>query len=315
VQFHELEAVYTKWLSVVAVSTLTPASLLSGYSEDASLLYELTDKTLVVEDMSAILELPKETRGQMFSFLRSAYNGEFTRAHGKGKIEWKGKFGMLCGATLSIEHAKNNEALLGERFLNVRMRINAATEKKMMEAALKHTLAKGQMNREMKEAAAEFLDNFTMDKNKRKISQDTIDLVHKSALALSRCRSGVVRDSYHRDEILFPIEPSELGTRLASQFILIVLAAQALGFPKSDVSELVYRIVLDSVPYVRLNILRAIYKGTSKRSDIRRAIRMSENPTDRALQEMAELGIIGKKRGGYYNINHEVLRDALEVVG
>jgi hypothetical protein len=301
---------------VVSVSSLTANALASGWSEDASLLFKLSDKTLVVEDMSAILELPSDQRSQVFSILRAAYNGEYTRAHGKGEVVWKGKFGMLGGATNAIEFSRTRDALLGERFLNIRIRVTKKNEIDIMESAFKSVTKKTAMGTALKGAADNFLQTFRLDPTKRNLrDRGQVELIRSCAIALARARSTVIRDSYHRDEILAPAEVGELGTRLASQLVVIALAAKALGCTWDEVDELIYRITIDSVPYIRGQIIRSVAKGCNKLSLIKNDLKMSENPTARHLEDLLLLGILKKKKGGWYSVNNDTILAAIAVAG
>jgi hypothetical protein len=300
---------------IIAVSNLTPYSLATGFGDGSeSLLHRLDGNVLVVEDMSAITEMPKEGRSMLFSFLRAAYNGEFTRVTGRNTVEWRGKFGMLAGATLALEHGKASETSLGERFLNIRLRVSAKQEREMMAAARTMTDKRSIMKAELAAASGAYLGQVRVDNSSRKLHADLVELIENAAIALSRARSGVLRDGYSKD-LMFPVESSEIGTRLQGQFILLALAARALGTDWKFIGEMIYRIMLDSIPYVRLKVIQAVHQGYTKMKDITEYAAMSGTVTQRIVEELRMLGILERNTRQVYMIAHPIIRDALEVAG
>jgi len=294
------------------VSTLTPYALASGFGDGSdSLLYQLDNNILIVEDMSAITELNADARSTLFSFLRSAYNGQFTRAHGRGKVEWKGKFGMLGGATLAIESARKMEGALGERFLYLRPRIDMIDQEDLLERVLGSATRKGQMRNTLKQVAGTFLGQ-DVDTNQRKLKRSTIEVAKGAAIALSRVRTGATRDRYTRN-IEFPLEVGEMGTRLMGQFLVIALAAKALGSDTLTVEEIIYRLMLDSMPYVRCTMLRKIHLGFNTPRDLTPQLMMHSTQVARHLEELKMLKIIRTNKKRQYEVANEVVAHALDL--
>lgn len=293
------------------VSNITPYALASGAGDPKdSLLFELDGKVLVVEDMSSISEMPNEARSMLYSFLRAAYNGEFIRVTGKNTISWRGKFGMLAGSTLAIEMGRRMETSLGERFLYLRMRVTDEQEKNIMLATRTHVGSKNVMRDELERAAALYLSTIVIDPLKRVISKEILDLIEECARMLAKARSGVQRDQFTK-EITFPVESGELGTRLFTQLTLIALAARSMGTEWDQVKRMIYRVSLDSMPYIRLRVLQAIHAGNVTNDSITEDLRMGPQSVSRTLDEMVHLGVIARDRRKQYEMGSQLIADAL----
>jgi len=295
---------------IVPVSNLTPQALASGYGDGSdSLLYELDEKILVVEDMSSVTEMPKEAKNLLFSFFRAAYNGEFIRVTGRNKISWRGKFGLLAGATLALESGRKMESMLGERFLYIRSRANGIDERTLMRMARKNISKKTIMAKELSNASGEFLSKFKAP-NTVKLPDDIEELVDACAIALAKGRSGVVRDGYSK-EVSFPVDRSELGTRLCGQFGLLAESSHALGGSWVDVKRVLYRIMHDSMPYPRLRILKAIAFGNVRLREITKSVQMSGSYVQRTLEDMVSTKSIEKNRKKEYEIVDKVMLESV----
>lgn len=295
----------------IFVSTLTPYALASGFGTgDDSLLFQLDGNILLVEDMSAITELNADARGTLFSFLRSAYNGKFTRATGRGKIEWEGKFGMLGGATLAIESARKMEGSLGERFLYLRPRVDMVDQDELLERVIGSATTKGRMRNVLKNVAGAFLQQ-EFDTSNKTLQRSTVDVAKEAAIALSRIRTSAVRHSYTRD-IEFPLEVGEMGTRLLTQFLTVSLAARQLGSSTEVIEDIIFRLMLDSMPYVRLRIVRHIHRGASTARELTKRLRMSSAQVNRHIEELKLLEIIDTNRQRTLSLRSDVVAHALD---
>lgn len=300
--------------TALLVSTLTPNALASGFGDGSdSLLFQLDGRMLIVEDMSAITELNADARNTLFSFLRSAYGGHFTKSTGRGTIEWHGKFGMLGGATLAIESAKKMDGSLGERFLTVRPKVNWLDQDAMLDRVMGSSTHKANMRGELKQAAASYLSQ-SFDFTNRKIRAGTISMLKQAAIALSRLRTVAVRDHFTR-EISFPLEVNEMGARLFTQFLVIALAAHSMGIDWDDVEKIVMRVMLDSVPYARTKILREIFNGMNEPRTLQPAMNMSQATVGRHLEELKLLKIVTMSKNRRLEIAEPVIELALASEG
>lgn len=297
--------------TTLMVSTLTPNALASGFGDGSeSLLFQLDQRILIVEDMSAVTELSSDARAQLFSFLRSAYNGQFTKATGRGQIEWHGKFGMIGGATLAIESSRKMESSLGERFLTIRPRVDWEDQDLLLDRVMAGSTHRTAMKDELKQVASVYLAQ-DFDTTSRSVRKSSVELYKKAAVALSRLRTAASRDGFTR-EISFPLEVGEMGTRLFTQFLVFGLAAHAMGCDWPEVDQMVMRLMLDSIPYTRAKILRAVHRGLNETRTLQPVMAMSQPVVGRHLEEMKLLRILALSRTRRYEIAEEVVQYALD---
>jgi hypothetical protein len=292
------------------VSTLTPYALASGHGDGSdSLLYRIDGRILIVEDMSAITEMDPTGRATLFSFLRSAYNGQFTRVTGRGAVEWKGKFGLLGGATPAIESGRRMESSLGERFLTVRPKVSMSDQDPLLDRVLQSSAHKTTMRDELKKTAESYLAQ-PFDTTSRSMRKGTVDLLKGAAIALSRLRTQASRDRFTR-EIDFPLEVGEMGTRLFTQFLTIALAAHRMGSDWDEVEKMVLRTMVDSMPYVRCKMLRAIAKGHNEPRTLQPVMSMAASQVGRHLEELRLLKIVDQTKQRRWEIADSVVEHAL----
>lgn len=284
---------------VYTVSSLTPKSLASGYgSGDQSLIYKLNRKVLVVKDMSSVTEMYAEAFAELMSILRDAYDGKMERATGRNEVRWEGKFGFLGGSTVAIEKARKMDAMLGERFLYIRM--NAVNSAELLRAVTNNSMKKPEMQKELQEAAVKFLKEFKTPPG-RTIPADLLNKIQTGAQILARGRSSISRD-WSKD-IDFPAESGEVGSRVYSQILLLILAARSLGTSDTDLEQIVYRLVIDGLPYIRMRTLRVLNNGARNGYDVSKQIHLSKSVSDRYLQDMEFLDLIEET----YPSSHEFL--------
>jgi hypothetical protein len=111
---------------VKPLSSLTPQTLLSGFErkgEPASLLLQIGEfGILAFKDLTTVLTMHREARGQIIGQLREVADGKTEKSFGNGlRIAWEGKLGLIAGVTPIIDEQHNFLAVMGERFLLYRL--------------------------------------------------------------------------------------------------------------------------------------------------------------------------------------------------
>ncbi len=299
----------------VMVSTLTQNALASGYKEgELSLLHLLKDnKMLIIKDMSTFTEMPAEARAVIFATLRDAYDGHFVKRTGNGSIKWDGKFGLLGGATPIIEKIKSYDAALGERFLSVKARSTDYSERMLQEASVLNVIRQTEMKIALKSAAIKFFKEVTLDKNLI-IPQGIIDNILGSARAMVKARSSVSRDRYTR-EVDDMVSTSEIPTRVTNQLMLVARACLDLKSDEDTTIRIVQRCCLDSVPSIRVQIMKHLIEGAERSEDLKPLVRMSRTSIDRALEDMWFLRLVEKDHGANYVVKDRAIVDMLSNTG
>jgi DNA-binding transcriptional ArsR family regulator len=294
----------------VPVSKLTTNALASGFQDGQhSLLHDLKDnKVLIIKDMSTVTEMASEARMQIFSDLRDAYDGSFVKRTGSNKIEFKGKFGLLAGATPAIERSRTHEGSLGERFLNIRVRLTDDHEKQI-QLRTGSNIESGMtgMKKEISTAASKFIEEIevTLGKNTH-ITKKFRDEIFTAARVLAKARSSVLRDRYTRD-VDSPVGTTEVPTRITAQLLLLAVAAQEMGSDEKEMRQIVYRFVFDSMPLIRAELIHALFGGKETIKDIREVVRMSPSTLSRHLEDLWYLKIVERDGDRYKIIDNDLV--------
>ena len=299
----ELLMSLSKSKRVHAVSALTPYALASGYDSGNSLLFKLKGKILVVKDLSSVTEGQKEDRNMMFSMLRDAYDGSLVRATGRGEIRFEGKFGMLAAGTSAVEAGRKMEAMLGERFIYVRLRTRTPD---LVTVVMQHTAKKTQMREEITKAAAKYLDEVQLLKV-RSVPLSVRDAAEKAARFIAKARTPIQRDAYHKG-IDFPVDSGEVPTRLFEQINMLMLGMRTVEAGPDEMRVTIARITQDNIPIQRAYVMRAVAKGIVREQLIVEDVKMSQPVVSRILEDLRFLEFI-EKDGWDYKVRNPMLKE------
>ena len=292
------------------ISKLTPNALASGYRDgEHSLLNQLDKKILIIKDMSTLTEMPAEARGSIFADLRDAYDGRFVKKTGSASVEWRGKFGVIGGATPAIEKVRGYDASLGERFLNLKFRSDEEDEYRIQEQSINNNTKRSTMQKALKDASVKFFKQFRKSKE-LEIPQAVTRSILISARSVVKARSGVSRDRFSRD-VDEMVTTSEVPTRVTAQLLLVARAAIDIGSDEETTTRIVQRLCLDSIPSVRIQILRHLIQGAERAKDLRALVRMSRPVIERTLEDMWFLGLVSRDKGGNYEVKDMAMENIL----
>jgi bifunctional DNA primase/polymerase-like protein len=149
--------------NVVQAATLTVAGLLSGVPKKqhtggakGGLLRQIGDfGILALKDFGSILSMHTDAKAEVLAALREIYDGAWTRhlgSDGGRTLAWKGKVGLLFGATGVYDSHYSVIGALGDRFLLSRL---VPAGRGQFDQALKHGgAATSQMRKELADAVA-----------------------------------------------------------------------------------------------------------------------------------------------------------------
>ena len=277
---------------VRVVGAVTVAALLSGTARKeraknatGGVLLELGDQgLLVVKDFGAILSLHRDTRAQVLQALRDVYDGLYQRdvgADGGTKLEWRGRVGLLAGATSALDQAHAVLSALGERWLTLRLPPGE-------EAGMAKTTLRGvdtaAMRAELRDAVQGFLATVDVPQL-RTLSADEEELLAALAVLVCFARSPVERERDYKREIVLVHQPEGPG-RMARQLHKLYVALQAIGV---DAAATLVKVGLDSIPSPRRDVLLHLLEHGQEQSasNIARALRLPTVSARRALEELA----------------------------
>jgi hypothetical protein len=288
---------------VRVVGALTVAALLSGTSRKdraknatGGVLVELGDQgLLVVKDFGAILSLHRDTRAQVLQALRDVYDGLYTRdvgADGGTKLEWRGRVGMLAGATSALDQAHAVLSALGERWLTVRLGPGEETD--MAKLTLRG-MDTATMRAELRAAVQGFLAT-VQSPPLRRLEHDEEELLAALAVLVCFARSPVERERDYKREIVLVHQPEGPG-RMARQLHKLYVALEAMGV---DAAHTLVRVGLDSVPSPRREVLLHVLAndGELATAAVAKTLQLPTVSARRALEELAAHRLLAWRKDG-----------------
>lgn len=284
----------------VIVSTISSAGALLSASpakqraKDATggLLRKIGPRgVLVIKDVTSILSMPRETRGEVLAALREIYDGKWIRnvgSDGGRTLEWTGRIAVVGAVTTAWDTAHGVVAAMGDRFVLLRMdsrsmRVQAGRQ------AMANTGGEDAMRAELAEAVSGVLVAADPSKAVALDHEETETLLGAANL-VTLARTAVEFD--YRGEVIDAHAP-EMPTRFAKQLVQVVRGACALGLGRRDAMALALRCARDSMPPLRLEILE--YLAThphSSTSEVRRAIGKPHTTVGRQLDALHALGLL-----------------------
>lgn len=260
-------------ISSITASTFASGMMASAGSARAPSLLERMEKRgqwlLTLKDFGTIQSVQQETRNEIFGQLREIYDGQFDATYGTGvEINWKGKIGMLVGATPAVDRQYKWSAELGERF--VQFRPTAPDPKAVSMMAVGAADQEDQKNDEIQDAYRtafeELGDQLSGDGDTPGLSEDQRSIV----AALARFTANARRPVRHQRGGGYQVLPPEGPARLAKVFVQLYEAALiCLGEDDQLARRVVGRVTVDSIPGRRGKLLRALAEdpeGVSARS-------------------------------------------------
>jgi hypothetical protein len=298
---------------VWALSSLTPQTLLSGFErkgEPASLLLQIGKfGILAFKDLTTVLTMHRDARGQIIGQLREVADGKTEKSFGNGlRIEWSGKVGFLAGVTPIIDEQHSFLAVMGERFVLYRM-----PEVPRVEIARRSLASRGrepELRERIRATVGDFLEQF-LDCGRLELPETFTEPLVGLSDIITRARSGVARDGYSRDLLYMP-EP-EAPTRLAKQLAQLGAAALRIGVSVEETWRLLRKVGWDSVPAVRCSVIDCLARqgGQVPLSTITEATGLPDKTVRRVVEDVVALRLARrvKDAGKWYieqsSIAHE----------
>lgn len=290
------------------ISSITSKTLASGERNNpqASLLKRIgAFGFLFLKDVTTILELNPMERGEIFSQLREIYDGSYFKTFGNGVvINWKGKIGIVGACTPIIEKYGEAFKVLGERFLMCRIcDVTTDNEEFALDKALSdQSNSINSVRDSLKILVAEFLLKRLHTTLNQKITFDKehLEIVKICAKFIAKSRAVIVRDSYHRDDIL--VKPfQEAPMRVAKQLkglLKGMCIVDGITTPSSLHIHYLLKLTLDNVPSLKKEILEAIPEESIFATDLARKLGYYEKSQHfwRLIEDLSKLGIVIKQK-------------------
>lgn len=209
------------------LDSLTAHTLISGKMEKnkdgelvpvKGILTNLNGKVLIIKDFTTILSKQRDERNEIFSQLRSLYDGylEFGYGNLDEPIRHDSEIGLIAGVTPAVDQYTRLYNILGERFLKLRLEQNV---KESVNRALKNQGLEEPMRKELAEATTQFFKKIS----EKTIQSPTLTDMHKEKIADIAMATAIIRTpvtfrvwNFQIEDVIPPIV--EIPTRLAKQF-------------------------------------------------------------------------------------------------
>lgn len=246
---------------------------------------------LAIKDVTSILTMSREVRGQVLSALREVYDGHWVRnvgTDGARSLVWEGRIAVVGAVTTAWDQAHDVISQMGDRFVLLRMDSNqhrpAAAHN-----AIRNTGTEITMRQELSAAVAGVIAGL-QTKDPIALTDAEEQVVIAAADIVTRARTGVIFD--YRGDVVDSHAP-EMPTRFAKELTQVVRGAAALGIDRERAMKLAVRCARDSMPPLRLLVLLDVtkYPGTTTQ-DVRKRIGKPRSTVDRQLQALQMLGLL-----------------------
>jgi hypothetical protein len=292
--------------NVVQAATLTAAALLSGTPKKqhdkgakGGLLRQIGDFGIIsLKDFGSILSMHTETRGEVLAALREIYDGAWTRHLGTdgGKtLAWKGKVGLVFGATGVIDSHYAVIGAMGDRFLLSRL---APAGRGQFDRALQHAgAATEQMRKDFAGAVAHLFAGRRPEP--QPISREEVEQIDRTISLVVRLRGAIERDRQTRD--IEAVYGAEGTARIGLTLERLLAGLDTLGVARETALAVVEKIALDSVPPTRrraYEYLRDGNKAAASTPTIAAALALPTNTVRRVLEELAAYRLIERRTQG-----------------
>jgi hypothetical protein len=324
----------TSRLNAHIVSTLTSdAALLSATphkqrakTATGGLLRKIGERgILVIKDVTSILSMSREIRAAVLAALREIHDGRWVRnvgTDGGQTLTWEGRIVVIGACTTAWDQAHAVIATMGDRFVLIRSDSHLGRVGSGLRA-MRNTGGEVKMREQMANAVAAVVEGINTD-TVYALTEDDENIIVQAADIVTLARTGVEYD--YRGDVIDAHAP-EMPTRFAKQLTMIMRGAIAIGIPHLEALRLVIRCARDSMPQLRLAVLRDVAENQDARLiDVRRRLEKPRATVDRTLQALHILGLLRcreeeAERAGkdinirHYSLAHGINLDALAEPG
>jgi hypothetical protein len=284
------------------VSTISsPGALLSATArkdktKDATggLLRKIGDHgVLVIKDVTSVLSQDRNTRAEVLAAFRELHDGRWVRTvgvDGGRTLTWEGRLVVIGACTTAWDAAYAVVAEMGDRFVYIRPdSSDNDTRLKGGKRALDNVGQEAAMREELANAVAGVIGG--MDSARAgDVSEEEQENILAIANLITRARTGIERD--YRGNVIDAHDP-EMPTRFAKQLIMIKRGALSIGMSREAAVQLITRCAWDSIPKLRLQVLKdvAVYPNDDSAA-IRKRVQKPRTTVDRTLQALHILGLL-----------------------
>ena len=283
---------------VYKLSSLTGQTFVSGFKgRSSSLLNRLEDKGLsflVLKDFTTVLSLHRDARSEILGALREIYDGEYSKDFRNGQsVSWTGRLGFLAGVTPVIDRHHQVLAVLGQRFLM--LRLPPEDRDTLTARALATRGHEHEMRAELREAMRAFLAHVPPAGGSLS-PEATAEIVAVSRYA-TQGRTGIERDGYTREILVVP--ELEVPARFAKAVAALANALMAIGYDEPGALQVVARVGRDSMPQVRVGVLgQLVGEDPASTADLANATNLPISTLRLVAEDLTAIGLVQRSGTG-----------------
>jgi hypothetical protein len=252
---------------------------------------------LVLKDFTTVLAMDRNTRGEVLAALREIYDGRWSRnvgTNGGMTLAWEGRIAFVGAVTTAYDSHHAVVSALGDRFALVRTdssigRLAAGRR------ALGNVGSETVMRAQLADAVAGVIGNLTPAP--AHLSDAVAERLLRAADLTTYARTAVERDSH--SEVIDAHMP-EAPTRFAKMIGQVVRGLMALGASDSHALAVALRVAADSVPPLRLQLLRVLHEKPERTvADLTKEVQKPRNTVRREVDALHALRLVEYREEKY----------------
>jgi len=322
---------------VVLTQSISSKTLISGVNpkdknrRKYDLAPRLHKKIWMIYDFSEMLAKKAEERNDIFSQLRSLYDGTVSRTFGTGaevvygtgkKDDPKIHCTLLAASTPVIDAYFLEQQLLGTRHLFYR--VNTQNGGRIMKKISENDEKTDQMRAELNQAVRDYLSGLKI--REVNINETTIKKIEELTSFMIKMRAGVSIDRY-TDEVTQPAYPEKPG-RAYKMLLKLYKALQHIpDLTGEDCLRIIQKVVKSTIPDKRLRVLEQVLNLENDEytaNTIARPLRIGNRVVRRELNALWQLDYVEKreeydqiqrKTVSYYRIKEEQYKQLKRLMG
>ena len=248
--------------------------------------------TLVVKDFTSIISANARLRGEVLAAFREIYDGYWVRevgTDGGKRIPWSGRIAVIGAVTTKWDQSHDVVAAMGDRFVLIRMdSANMVLRLAAGSKAIRNTGSEEQMRRELADAMGGVIAG--MRQGVDPVSDAELRALLIASNIVTLARTGVEYD--YQGNVIDAHAP-EMPTRFAKELTQVLLGSNAVGLSREDALKLALRCARDSMPPIRLAIIKHVAEHPeSTPGDVRSAINKPWTTVKRQSEALYQLEVL-----------------------
>jgi hypothetical protein len=250
---------------------------------------------LVIKDFTSILSMNRDTRAHVLAALREIYDGHWTRhagTDGGQTLTWRGRLVVIGAVTTAWDAAHQVVAVMGDRFVLVRLRTGDHRRKAGLQA-MANVSRETAMRRELSAAVGKLMAGAAARlEHEPPPELDDGEMVALFGLAdlVTRARTPVERDYQGGPAWAHDLE---MPTRFGKQLVQVARGGLLLGMGREAAMSTAIRCCRDSVPPLRRKVLADVAANPDTlTADAAERLQIPRATADRTLQELQLVGLL-----------------------